>query len=60
MSERSLRVARDIILMVSVHEEMENVRQANTAAMNEKQLQNHIHEINTGLVAHTHLSTKTG
>jgi hypothetical protein len=44
-------------LTVSVEEEMDNVIQANTVAMNEKQLQNHIREINIGLVALVQLPT---
>jgi hypothetical protein len=43
--------------MVLVEKEMDNIMQANTAATNEEQLQNHIQEINIELVALIQLPT---
>jgi hypothetical protein len=57
MSEEPSRVARNVTLMISVQEEMDNVIRANTVAMNEQQLRNHIQEIYEGVVALVQLPT---
>jgi hypothetical protein len=50
-------MARDVTLTGPIQTELENVIQANTAAMNEEQLRTHIQEDNTGLIALTQLPT---
>jgi chromosome segregation ATPase len=57
MTEESSRMVRDITLTISVQADMDNIIGANTVAMNEEQLRNHIQEINTGLVALIQLPT---
>jgi hypothetical protein len=51
----SSRMACDVTLTGPIQIEMDNVIQANTAAMNKEQLRTHIQEVNTGLIALTQL-----
>jgi hypothetical protein len=53
MAGESSTMARDVTVTGPVQIEMDNVIQANTAAMNEEQLRAHIKEANRGLVVHT-------
>jgi hypothetical protein len=57
MSGESSRMARNVTSTGPVKIEMDNVIKANTAAMNEEQLQTHIQEVNRGLIALTQLPT---
>jgi hypothetical protein len=57
ISGEASQMARDVTLAVLVQEEIDNTIQANTAALNEEQLQNHFQEINTRMVALTQRPT---
>jgi hypothetical protein len=50
-------MASDVTLTVSVENEMDNIIRAKIVAMNEEQLQSHIQEIDTGLIALAQLPT---
>src|ERR1700687_961560 len=57
MSGESSRGAHDVTLTTQLQVELQNVTQANTEAMNEEQLRDHIKDINTGLTALAQLPT---
>jgi hypothetical protein len=53
MAGESSRIAHEITLTGPIQIEIDNVTQANSAAMNEEQLRTHIQEVNRRLVALT-------